>query len=263
METSLSQSRRGGRMANERLRAALVRDRWSVSRFAEALGVDPKTVERWITKERTPHRRTALAAARLLGEDPAYLWPDFGSRVVTDETHGEVVTVYTERSAVPTSLWLSLLQTARERVDILVYAGLHLPEANPTWVKEIQKKCEESVFVRIAFGDPDSAEVRARGDEEGVGEGMAARINYAFAWHRPILGGPNLSVAFHSTVLYNSILQFDDQMLVNPHIYGMPAFRAPVMHLRRIPGGPLFDTYAECFEKIWANARPLDLKDGS
>ncbi len=248
-------------MANERLRAALARNRLTVSSFAGTLGVDPKTVERWITKERTPHRKTVLAASSLLKEDPAYLWPEFGKRVVTDETHGEVVTVYTERSAVPNSLWLSLLHAAQTSVDILVYAGLHLPEANPTWVKEIQRKCEESVPVRIAFGDPESAEVGARGEEEGVGAGLAARISYALAWYRPILGTPNLSIAFHSTVLYNSILRFDDQMLVNPHIYSMPAFRAPLIHLRRIPDGPLFDTYVECFERIWASSRHLMTKD--
>ena len=157
----------------------------------------------------------------------------------------------------PNSLWLTLLQAAQTNVHILVYAGLHLPEANPTWVKEIQHKCEESVSVRIAFGDPESAAVRARGEEARVGARLAARINYAFAWHKPILGIPNLSVAFHSTVLYNSILRFDDQMLVNPHIYGTPAFRAPVIHLRRIPGGPLFETYVESFERIWADSTHL------
>jgi hypothetical protein len=232
-------------VANERLRAALARDRWTVSGFADALSVDHKTVERWITKDRTPHRTTAIAAAKLLNEDPAYLWPDFGRRVVSDETHGEVITVYTERSNVPNSLWLSLLRAAAESVDILVYAGLHLPEANPSWPEEIRKKCEESVKVRLAFGDPDSANVRARGDEEGVDAGLAARINYALAWHRPIFASPNLSIAFHSTVLYNSILRFDDQMLVNPHIYSMPAFR------------PLFQTYAECFDRIWSESRPF------
>ena len=114
--------------------------------------------------------------------------------------------------------------------------------------------------MRIAFGDPESMQVRARGEEEGVGEGLAARIRYALAWHRPIFGSPNLSIAFHSTVLYNSILRFDDQMLVNPHIYSMPAFRAPILHLRRIDGGPLFSTYAECFERVWAQSRPFDME---
>jgi hypothetical protein len=47
-------------------------------------------------------------------------------------------------------------------------------------------------------------------------------------------------------------------MLVNPHIYSIPAFRAPVLHLRRIQGGPLFDTYVECFEHVWAQARQFD-----
>ncbi len=246
-------------MANERLRSAMARNKWSVAAFAEELDVDPKTVERWITTGRIPHRRTALAAASRLKEDPAYLWPGFGARVVSDETHGEVVTVYTERSAVPNSLWLSLLQGATRNVDILVYAGLHLPEANPTWVKELQARCEDSVQVRIAFGDPESVNIRSRGDEEGVGEGMAARIRYAMAWHRPLVACPGVSIRFHSTVLYNSILRFDDQMLVNPHIYSMPAFRAPVLHLRQIEGCPLFATYAECFERIWESSRPMSL----
>ena len=57
-------------MANERLRAVLTRDGWTLTDFAEAVGVDPKTVERWITKERTPHRRIAVTAAKRLGEDP-------------------------------------------------------------------------------------------------------------------------------------------------------------------------------------------------
>ena len=59
-------------------------------------------------------------------------------------------------------------------------------------------------------------------------------------------------------MLYNSILRFDDQMLVNPHIYSMPAFRAPIIHLRRIQGGPLFQTYVECFERIWSESRLFD-----
>jgi len=60
-------------------------------------------------------------------------------------------------------------------------------------------------------------------------------------------------------------LAISSSPLVNPHIYSMPAFRAPILHLRRIDGGPLFGTYAECFvpdrDPIWwnlvANRPPL------
>lgn len=247
-------------MANERLRTALARGTWTAPKLAESLNIDTKTVERWVTSGRTPHRRTAMAAARLLNENPEYLWPDVGKRTAIDERHGEVVTVYAERSAVPNPLYLSLLQDATESVDILVYAGLHLPEGNPMWTREMRRKCEEGLSVRIAFGDPESTEVKTRGEEERVGAGMAARIRYALSWYQPILDCPNLEVGFHSTVLYNSILRFDDQMLINPHIYGMPAFRAPVLHLRRIQGGPLFETYSECFERVWSECRPLEPK---
>jgi transcriptional regulator with XRE-family HTH domain len=247
-------------MANERLRTALTRGKWTGPKLAESLGIDPKTVERWVTSGRTPHRRTAMAAAALLNEDPEYLWPGVGKRTAIDEKHGEVITVYTERSAVPSALYLSLLQEATECVDILVYAGLHLPEGNPMWIREMRRKCEAGLSVRITFGDPESVEVRTRGEEEGVGAGLAARIRYALSWYQPILDCPNLHVGFHSTVLYNSILRFDDQMLINPHIYGMPAFRAPQIHLRKIQGGPLFETYAECFERVWSQSRPMESK---
>lgn len=43
-------------MTNERLRATITDAGLSLQEFGEQVGVDPKTVERWITKDRTPHR---------------------------------------------------------------------------------------------------------------------------------------------------------------------------------------------------------------
>jgi hypothetical protein len=43
---------------------------------------------------------------------------------------------------------------------------------------------------------------------------------------------------------------------VNSHIYGVPAANAPVLHLRRLSAGDLFDTYTDSFERIWTSARP-------
>ena len=62
----------------------------------------------------------------------------------------------------------------------------------------------------------------------------------------------------HRTVLYNSIYQADDQYLINMHVYGTRAGNAPVLHLRRVAGGGMVATYADSFEKVWAQAIPVE-----
>ena len=49
---------------------------------------------------------------------------------------------------------------------------------------------------------------------------------------------------------------FDDVMLVNTHVWGLSAFGAPVLHLRRLIEGGVFDTYAQSFEAVWSTATP-------
>lgn len=51
---------------NERLRGSIVAARMHPSGLAERIGVDPKTVERWITKGRLPHRTHRVAVAGAL-----------------------------------------------------------------------------------------------------------------------------------------------------------------------------------------------------
>jgi hypothetical protein len=65
---------------------------------------------------------------------------------------------------------------------------------------------------------------------------------------------PGVELRFHATTLYNSIYRFDDDMLVNIHVYGAPAAHSPVLHLRRLPGGQLFDHYQASFERVWEQA---------
>ena len=56
-----------GRMANERLRTTLTDSEYDVRSLADELGLDPKSVQRWITRGITPRRITAHRAAKLLG----------------------------------------------------------------------------------------------------------------------------------------------------------------------------------------------------
>ena len=54
---------------------------------------------------------------------------------------------------------------------------------------------------------------------------------------------PGIAVRLHGTTLYNSLYRYDDHLLVNTHTYGVAAGQSPVLHLRRSPGGRLFDHY--------------------
>jgi len=63
-------------MPNERLRDSLLRNGYTPEKVAQAISVDPKTVERWITKARVPYPKYRSAIAALVRESENYLWPD-------------------------------------------------------------------------------------------------------------------------------------------------------------------------------------------
>lgn len=60
---------------NIALRNAIMASSMELPQFARKVGVDPKTVQRWITKSRTPHPRHRWEACRILGRDESELWP--------------------------------------------------------------------------------------------------------------------------------------------------------------------------------------------
>lgn len=51
--------------------------------------------------------------------------------------------------------------------------------------------------------------------------------------------------------MYNSVFRFDEDMLVTPHMYGTPGYRAPLLHVRRLTSGGIFDAFASHFERVW------------
>jgi transcriptional regulator with XRE-family HTH domain len=243
-------------MTNERLRAALLERGLTPAALGEHLGVDHKTVERWITG-RTPYRKYRYAVATRLGVDERYLWPSALSREqVTAASDDEVVAIYAHRSDVPRELWSHLFKAAENEIGVLVYAGLFLSE-DAVVRKILAEKAQTGVRVRILLGDPDSAQVAERGADEGVDDAMAAKIRNALVMYRQLRGADGVEFRFHQTILYNSIYRSDDQLLVNTHIYGVTAAGAPVWHLRKVAGGEITATYLESFEHVWETAVPL------
>ncbi|WP_216205477.1 DUF5919 domain-containing protein [Amycolatopsis aidingensis] len=244
-------------MPNERLRDALLRNGLNLEQVADAIDVDRKTVERWITKGRTPYPKHRHTVAAMVREAENYLWPDAMEPERKTEIAGsEVVKVYPHRHSVPMDLWDRLLDQASERIEILLYSGMFLTD-NPTLIKRLRHKGHEGTSIRLLVGDPNSREVSRRSMEEGIGKAtLAAKVRNALAFYRPLDGAPGVEIRCHSTTLYNSIYRFDDEMLVNTHVYGFMAGHAPLLHLRRLSGGDLFETYSESFESVWSTGKP-------
>jgi hypothetical protein len=241
-------------MANERLRRAIQRAGLRLEDVAGHVQIDPKTVERWITLGRLPHARNRARTAQLLEVDELELWPEVADRRGGDS---ELVRLYSHRGAVPRDRWYELLETTRERLDMLVYAGLFLPDGRSDLAGVIRRKAQEGVEVRLLYGEPSCDAVALRGAEEGIGDGLVARIRLVLGYMRDAFEESGVSVRLHDTTLYNSLYRYDDDLLVNAHTYGVAAGQSPVLHLRRLPGGRLFDHYMASFERVWQTARPL------
>jgi len=244
-------------MANERLRTTLLQRGVTPSELADAAGVDPKTVERWISG-RIPYRRHRYLVATHLQADETYLWPDaLAPAQAADASESEILSVYPHRWAVPRDAWSHLFDSATQEIGVLVYSGLFLAD-DPGMLQLLARKADDGVNVRILLGDPESHVVNTRGADEGIDQAMAAKIRNVIVLYESLRESDNVQLRLHSTVLYNSIYRSDDELLVNTHVFGSGASQAPVLHLRRVAGGSMVKTYVESFERVWAGARPLD-----
>ncbi len=245
-------------MPNERLRAALLERGFTPATLADEVGVDPKSVERWITQSRIPYRKHRYQVAALLGTDEAFLWPDALSRQqVAAAAESEVLAFYPHRWAVPHDTWRRLYDGAEREIGVLVYSGLFLAD-DTGLVQLFARKARAGVRVRILLGDPDSPEVAQHGIDIGLGESMAARVRNALVLYEPLRALDGVEIRLHRTVLYNSIYRADDTLLVNAQVYGEPAQNAPVLHLRRVAGGDMVSTYLNSFDRVWAGATPVE-----
>jgi len=239
-------------VANERLRAQMAERGVTIDALSEHIGVDRKTVERWITSGRSPHRTHRMKAAALLGRDEAYIWPGAVSeRQMSAASEAELVALYPNRGSVPVDLWCQLIEQAEESIDLLAYAGSFLHDAIPDFAERLAARARAGVRVRLLLGDPESDAVALRGEEERIGALMAARCNLTWAYFAELLSVPGVEARKHSTTLYNSIYRFDSIALVNSHAYGAPASQSPMIQFQRVSGGRVFDHYLASFDRVW------------
>jgi transcriptional regulator with XRE-family HTH domain len=242
---------------NEILRRAFTEAGVTEHGVAARLGVDVKTVRRWL-EGRRPYARHRSGLAQLLGVDPGAIWRAEVPlpRASQHGTTAEIEASYAHRWAVPRNVWQWLFSQAEEEIGILVYSGLFLAE-DVGLLRILAERARAGVSVRILLGDPDSPHVAKRGADEGVDEAMAARIRNSMVLYRPLHEVGGVEIRLHETILYASLYRADDDLLVNPHAYGVAASHAPVFHVRHVEHGDMASVYAESFERVWRSARAM------
>ena len=194
--------------------------------------------------------------SKTLNVDETYIWPEVLTAPLTQSASvAELLQLHPSRSAVPHETWVQLIAGAREAIDILVYAGTFLFEQfDLTTV--IREKSRQGVRFRILLGDENSQAVRVRSAEEGTTGGLEGRIQLHRRYLREVLGLPGVEARSHGTTLYNSLFRFDQDLLVNGHVFGAVAGHSPVLHLRRVPGGRMWDHYMRSFDETWTVGTP-------
>jgi transcriptional regulator with XRE-family HTH domain len=242
-------------MANDRLRTAMLAARLTIEELAVKVGVDPKTAERWISKEdRVPHRSTRLKVSDVLEVAEADLWSSL-RKDPRPTAESELIHLYPSRSAIGGPTWESLIDGAREQMDVLVFSGAFLVEQY-NLVPIVRLKAAQGVRFRLLVGDETQPAVIQRAEDEGTPGGLEGRIQLMRRYLADVADLDNVQVRTHGTILYNSLYRFDDQLLVNGHAHGALAGQNPVMHLQRLPAGTMWQHYMASFERVWAQARP-------
>lgn len=240
---------------NEPLRRALLQAQLREDDVAARMGVDPKTVRRWLNG-RIPYANNRAALADLVGAAEADLWPDAGGPLTMRTRPEELATVYPHRWSVPRDVWTRFFASAEHEIGILAYSALFLAE-DAGILRILADKGRVGVSVRIALGDPDSPHVAERGAEEGIGDAMPAKVRNALTLYHPLREVPNIEIRLHRTTLYNSIYRADDQLLVNQHAYGVHASHAPVFCLNGAEHGDMAAEYVASFKRVWLAAMPI------
>ncbi|GAA1232156.1 hypothetical protein GCM10009665_22990 [Kitasatospora nipponensis] len=163
---------------------------------------------------------------------------------------------YADRASVPREMWLSLLLESVTQIDVLVFSGTFFAQSNPRIATMLAQRAGAGVKVRLCFGDPHGRAVAIRGREEGIGDALAAKVHASLTYYRQLLGTPGCEIRLHDTTLYSSLFRYDNDLLVNPHVWGQPASANPLLHLQKEGTLRWFDGYASSFDAVWDSARP-------
>jgi transcriptional regulator with XRE-family HTH domain len=233
---------------NETFCHALLQAGLNEEDVAARLGVDTKTVRRWIEGRALPYRRHRWALAALLSTAETDLWPQLRSARARPE---ELVAIYPHLGTIPREVWLRLFRSAQRQISLLDHRERPLA-ADRDVARVLAEKVTAEITLRICLAESGDAEIPAA---TGTRTSTAGPHN-ALELYAPLHQSGNVEIRVHRKVPYSFIYRADDQLLVAQRAYAIRAEHAPVLHLQRTHDGNMFTAYLESFERTWAEAHP-------
>lgn len=254
-----------GGSVNVALRDAMSGVGMTRSRLARIVGVDEKTVDRWLASEaRVPRAPARTAVAEALEVSAEMLWPKAVRDAIKTGTDREVVATYAYRNTCPPTVWSSLIDGAKRQITFAGYTNYFIWQEQPKAAERLRAKAEAGVQVRFVVGDPESEVTRKREQVENNPLTVGTRIRMTLAQLQQLGPLPGLEARFSDEHIALSVFLFDDQALVTPHIANLLGHESPMLHLRRLQPDGMFDRFAQHVEALWAGARPVpDVGGGS
>src|SRR5262249_15757266 len=150
-------------------------------------------------------------------------------------------------------VWLRVLGCAQHEIGILDSPNAFLAD-DQMITAVLADRAEAGVGVRICLYDSDALDALHRMARPRNSNASAASTDDVFAVAAPLPETGRAEIRLHRGTMYFSICYADDQLLVSQHAYGIATGQAPVLHLRRVVRGDIFDTYLDAFDHVWADA---------
>ncbi|WSQ83716.1 hypothetical protein OG722_04860 [Streptomyces sp. NBC_01212] len=243
---------------NSALQTAMADAHLTPHRLALIVGVDARTVDRWLKDPlRAPHAGTRADVARALKVSETVLWPKALRASVKVGADREIVTAYPYRNACPTSVWSKLIDEAEREITFAGYTNYFLWQEQSRLPDRLKAKTSAGCKVRFLIGDPESDVTRRREEVEGVPLTVGTRIRITLDALERMGAVDGLEARFSDEHIALSVFSFDDEMLVTPHLSSLLGHESPMLHLRRLGDDGLFDRFAGHVAALWEGGRPV------
>lgn len=261
-------------MGNERLRAAIAQAGLDADQLATLVEVDVKSVQRWIAGAAVPYTRHRTRVAKALRRPEQELWPEVATRLSGEDAREEIIGAFAKAGDPRAPSWLELLKHATARIDLLDYSLIDLLDT-PGTVDLLAAKgargCQVRILIAATQSDPvweadwelapDWEWDRHLGhpdrEHEAMEVGDSVARGHSYIEER-LLEKPGVQAREFAAQRFNTILRFDDEMLLTLHLWGVRNSLAPLLHLRRTTEAGLFDQFVAHYEALWQPASPLE-----